>query len=357
MSSIRLANITKSFRDVKVFENIDLTIRDGEFFTFLGPSGCGKSTLLNLIAGLEEVSRGKIYFDNQDVTHLPPAKRDVAMVFQSYALYPHMSVFENIAFPLKIKKLDKELIKEEVERVASVLGLHDLLDRKPRELSGGQRQRVALGRAMVRKPKVFLMDEPLSNLDARLRIEMRAELKRLHQKLGTTIVYVTHDQAEAMALSEKIAILNNGAVQQCDDPLSIYLRPANTFVASFIGTPPMNIIETVVIEKSPPLLSLGRKKYKLATAKNLNLERVLLGVRAEDIVLKPFSREGIESTVEIVEPEGPRFLIDLVFDGISLKAISDESFNPGDKVYMEIPDEKVHLFSCDTGERIEITYR
>jgi multiple sugar transport system ATP-binding protein len=357
MSSIRLANITKRFKDVIVFENIDLTIHDGEFFTFLGPSGCGKSTLLNLIAGLEEVSGGKIYFDNQDVTHLPPARRDVAMVFQSYALYPHMSVFENIAFPLKIKKMDKTLIKKEVERVASVLGLQRLLDRKPRELSGGQRQRVALGRAMVREPRVFLMDEPLSNLDARLRIEMRSELKRLHQKLGTTIVYVTHDQAEAMALSERIAILNNGIVQQCADPLSIYSRPANTFVASFIGTPPMNIIETVVIEKSPPVLSLGKKRYKLARADTLNFERVLLGVRPEDIEIKPFSREGIEGIVEIVEPEGARFLIDLVFDGILLKAISDKRFNPGDKVYMEIPDEKIHLFTRDTGERIEITYR
>ncbi|NOY65240.1 MAG: ABC transporter ATP-binding protein [Nitrospirae bacterium] len=353
MSSIRLANITKSFRDVKVFENIDLTIRDGEFFTFLGPSGCGKSTLLNLIAGLEEVSGGRIYFDDQDVTNLPPAKRDVAMVFQSYALYPHMSVFENIAFPLRIKKLDKGLIKKEVERVASVLGLQDLLDRKPRELSGGQRQRVALGRAMVRKPRVFLMDEPLSNLDARLRIEMRAELKRLHQKLGTTIVYVTHDQAEAMALSERIAILNNGTVQQCADPLSVYSRPANTFVAAFIGTPPMNIIETVVIEKSPPVLSLGNKKYKIAGADTLNLERVFLGVRPEDIVLKRVSRSGIESIVEIVEPEGARFLIDLLCDGVSIKAISNEKFNPGDKVYMELPEEKIHLFHHDTGRRIE----
>ncbi|HHN64908.1 MAG TPA: ABC transporter ATP-binding protein [Nitrospirae bacterium] len=352
MSSIRLENITKRFGDNVVLRDINLEINDGEFFTFLGPSGCGKSTLLNIIAGLEEVSTGRILFDDQDVTGLPPARRDVAMVFQSYALYPHMTVFDNIAFPLKIKRFDRERIRREVERVASVLGLEELLDRKPRELSGGQRQRVALGRAMVRNPRVFLMDEPLSNLDARLRIEMRSELKRLHRRLGTTMVYVTHDQAEAMALSDRIAILNNSIIQQCADPLSVYSEPSNTFVARFIGTPPMNLIEARVRAKTPPVVELGRQTYQIAGLNEIGYDRVLLGIRPEDVVIKSSPDGGFEATVEIVEPEGARYLLDILFDGIMIKAVSEKAFGSGEKLYIEFPRDRVHLFAPHTGERI-----
>src|SRR4030067_2907641 len=215
MAKIRFENVKKGFNDVVVVKDLSLTINAGEFFTFVGPSGCGKSTLLNMIAGLEPVAEGKIYFDDVLVNDLSPKERDVAMVFQSYALYPHMTVYENMAFPLQMKKAEKDIIDNEVRKAAALLGLEELLKRRPKELSGGQRQRVALGRAIIRRPKVFLMDDPLSNLDARLRIEMRAELKRLHQELKITTVYVTHDQAEAMSLSERVAVLHQGEIQQC----------------------------------------------------------------------------------------------------------------------------------------------
>jgi len=251
MAEVRFEKVGKTYRDIRVIHGLNLTIQDGEFFTFVGPSGCGKSTVLNLIAGLVPVTEGNIYFDDTLVNENSPKERDVAMVFQSYALYPHMTVYRNIAFPLTMKKMHKKKIDEEVQRVAALLGLEQLLQRKPKELSGGQRQRVALGRAIIRKPKVFLMDEPLSNLDARLRIEMRAELKKLHHELNITTVYVTHDQSEALSLSERIAVLSDGAIQQCGTPQEVYLKPANTFVAGFIGSPPMNFMKATVKQASP----------------------------------------------------------------------------------------------------------
>ncbi len=346
-----------------MFKELDLLIEDGEFFTILGPSGCGKSTLLNIIAGLEEPTEGRIFFDSQDVTHLSPRERDVAMVFQSYALYPHMTVFDNIAFPLKMRGQDRQTIQAEVNRVARVLGLEDLLERRPKELSGGQRQRVALGRAIIRRPRVFLLDEPLSNLDARLRVQMRTELKRLHRSLGTTIVYVTHDQAEAMALSDRIAIMNEGVIQQCGTPEEVYFRPANIFVATFVGSPSMNLTETVVIERSPlriafnsailqPMnISAGRQK-----GKRLTTEKVILGIRPEDIaVVEGEDTEGkelVQAVVEIVEPEGSRYCLEVRVGERVLKVLSREPVSPGQTVCIRINPERIHLFDPVDGRRI-----
>jgi multiple sugar transport system ATP-binding protein len=243
MGSIALKNVNKSFGVHAVIPDISLDIKDGEFVVFVGPSGCGKSTLLRLIAGLEDTSSGKIFLDGQDMTDSPPAKRGLSMVFQSYALYPHMSVRDNIAFPLKMANQDKATIARKVEDAARVLNLHDYLDRKPRALSGGQRQRVAIGRAIVREPKAFLFDEPLSNLDAALRVNMRLEITELHQQLKTTMIYVTHDQVEAMTMADRIVVLNAGRVEQFGTPLELYRSPANRFVAGFIGSPKMNFID------------------------------------------------------------------------------------------------------------------
>lgn len=296
MASIRFENLEKRFGRITVMKDLDLTIEDREFFTFVGPSGCGKSTILNLMAGLEDLTRGNIYFDEQVVNDIPPGERDVAMIFQSYALYPHMSVFDNIAFPLKIQKHPKEKIDEEVRRVANTLGLESMLDRRPKELSGGQRQRVALGRAIVRKPRVFLMDEPLSNLDARLRLEMREELKRLHDKYQTTTVYVTHDQEEAMVMSDRIAILSEGRIQQCGTPKEVYEKPANLFVAQFIGSPPINILDGALIDEVEDLKSLR---------KELPDKEVVIGVRPADIDVYASEQEGaLTAKVTLLEPTG-----------------------------------------------------
>ncbi len=251
MAKISFEHIKKNFHSEQVIKDLNIEIREGEFFTFVGPSGCGKSTILNMTAGLEQMTEGTIKFDGDAVNELSPKERDIAMVFQSYALYPHMTVYENLAFPLKIKKAKRESIESEVKRISLLLELDELLKRKPRELSGGQRQRVALGRAIIRKPRVFLMDEPLSNLDARLRVEMRTELKRLHNELKITTVYVTHDQAEAMSLSDRIAVLSDGLIQQCGTPREIYLKPENTMVAGFVGSPSMNFIPAILKNLNP----------------------------------------------------------------------------------------------------------
>ena len=354
MAEIRLERVKKAFGDEVVVRGIDLTVRDGEFFTFLGPSGCGKSTILNMITGLEPVTDGNIYFDGIMVNDLSPKDRDVAMVFQSYALYPHMTVYENIAFPLKMKKADKETIRREVEKVASVLGLGELLQRRPKELSGGQRQRVALGRAIVRKPKVFLMDEPLSNLDARLRVEMRAELKRLHRELKTTIIYVTHDQAEAMGLSERIAVLNKGEIQQCATPLEIYARPANTFVAGFIGSPPMNFFEADVVSTSPFQVACNGIVLEPTVSRPAATDTVLLGIRPEDILISTEEETAPEAYVELVELEGSTVWLDMRWQGVRLKgkASVEEGITAGDKLRIEMPGRKIHVFDPATGKRL-----
>lgn len=253
MSNVILKNVTKIYDKKVVINNVDLEIKDKEFVVLVGASGCGKSTILRMIAGLEEITSGEILIDNKKVNDIPPKDRDIAFVFQSYALYPHMTVRENIAFGLKMRKVDKKTIEKKVQEAAEILDLTEYLDRKPKQLSGGQRQRVALGRAIVRNPKVFLMDEPLSNLDAKLRVQMRSEIKKLHEKLQTTFIYVTHDQTEALTMGDRIVVLNNGVIQQVDTPEEIYNNPANTFVAGFIGSPQMNFISGIELGLDPDI--------------------------------------------------------------------------------------------------------
>jgi len=360
MAKIRFDRLQKNFNNITVIRKLDLVIEDGEFFTFVGPSGCGKSTILNMIAGLEGVSGGKIYFDDSVVNELSPSERDVAMVFQSYALYPHMTVYENIAFPLRMKKRPRALIDEEVKRVASLLGLEDLIRRKPRELSGGQRQRVALGRAIIRRPKVFLMDEPLSNLDARLRIEMRAELKRLHQELGITTVYVTHDQAEAMSLSGRIAVINDGEIQQCGTPAEVYLRPSNTFVAGFIGSPPMNFIHAHMKKADPVIIDCNGITISPENAPSLPWAKIknndlIVGIRPDDIQISKEKTEGAAVVnINLMESAGSFYWTDVRWDDIKIKGISkiNESLTAGMEAYMNLPLDKVLVFDAGSGERL-----
>jgi multiple sugar transport system ATP-binding protein len=358
MAGIKFEKVSKKFKDVTVIKEMDLTIEDGEFFTFVGPSGCGKSTILNMIAGLEPVTKGKIFFDATLVNDLTPRQRDVAVVFQSYALYPHMTVYENIAFPLRMKKIGAKTIDEEVRRVAAALGLADLLRRRPKELSGGQRQRVALGRAMIRKPRVFLMDEPLSNLDARLRIEMRTELKRLHNDLKTTTIYVTHDQAEAMSLSARIAVIYSGELQQCGTPDEVYLRPSNVFVAGFIGSPPMNFIPAVIRASDPSKVVCNGTVLPLENVSPLPFDKevrqVLVGIRPEEIsVLAEESEGGIEVTVSLIEPAGANYWVDCDWKGTKIKGSAKDvkRLNPGVKAFIAFTKEKIMIFDAES-ERI-----
>ena len=302
--------------NVVAVHEMDLKVDDKEFVVLVGPSGCGKSTTLRMIAGLEEVSLGDIFIDNQRVNDVPPKDRDIAMVFQNYALYPHMSVYENMAFGLKLRKLPKNQIEQRVHEAASILGIESYLDRKPKALSGGQRQRVAVGRAIVRKPKVFLFDEPLSNLDAKLRVQMRTEISKLHQRLGATMIYVTHDQTEAMTMGDKIVLMKDGVVQQIDTPMEIYAKPVNKFVAGFIGSPAMNFFEgtiekgkTITFTETGGGIRLPVQKKDQSTLKKLFGKVVVLGLRPEQISYAPAGKPGAARTiarvtVEVVEPMG-----------------------------------------------------
>ncbi|MGQ9817805.1 MAG: ABC transporter ATP-binding protein [bacterium] len=351
MAELRLENISKIYdKNIIAVQDINFTVRDREFAVLLGPSGCGKTTILRLIAGLEEITQGRIFIDNQCVNDLGPDKRNVAMVFQNYALYPHMSVYDNIAFGLKVRKLPKPEIEKRVLKAAEILGLREFLHRKPRQLSGGQRQRVALGRAIVREPKVFLFDEPLSNLDAKLRVQMRGELSRLHRSLNATIIYVTHDQIEAMTLGEKVIVLNNGRIQQCSDPTSLYKKPANKFVAGFIGSPPMNFIngiikreqDTIVFYNQDMTLSLTKRFERF-----LN-QSVILGIRPVD-----FNNSiGIEFDlkVEIVEPIGEEIYIYGKLNNTTIHARVPEGIKPEvDHILtLKVPPEKIYLFDAQT---------
>ena len=355
MTEIRLEKVSKSFGAATVVQPLDLIISEGEFFTFVGPSGCGKSTLLNLVAGLEQPTSGDIVFDGVRVNDVSPRERDVAMVFQSYALYPHMTVFENIAFPLRMKNAPRAVIDSAVKGIASLLDIENLLVRKPKELSGGQRQRVALGRAMVRKPKVFLMDEPLSNLDARLRIEMRAELKLLHLRLGITTIYVTHDQGEAMGLSQRIAVLNRGEIQQCDTPAAVYRRPENMFVAGFIGSPPMNFLQCDVRNKAPLEVACNGLVLTEAGAGQPETDRVTLGIRPEDAKIERDRREeGIEVTVSVLEPAGAFDWAEVVWRGVKFRGVAaaGEDLAPGRKAYLTFPRHRISLFDTATGKKL-----
>lgn len=352
MAKIIFEKIRKCFGELEVIKELNLAIKDQEFFTFVGPSGCGKSTILNMIAGLEPVTEGRIYFDEKIINHLSPKERDVAMVFQTYALYPHMNVYQNVAFPLRMKGVSKSEIDKEVKRIADLLGLTSLLYKKPRELSGGQRQRVALGRAIIRKPKIFLMDEPLSNLDARLRIEVRTELKGLHHKLKITTVYVTHDQAEAMSLSDRIAVLYNGEIQQCGTPIEVYIRPKNIFVAGFIGSPPMNFIEAKAINKHPFEIEIAGKIFRPMVKRLPEAEDVTVGIRPEHIEVQS-EPTPLQATVTLIEPAGAENWIDVDLNGhiIKGKAALEAKLTIGKNAFLKMRHEDLQIFDA-TGKNL-----
>src|SRR5579884_2397155 len=309
MAEVRLVGVQKRIGPVEIIGDLTLDVRDGEFFTLLGPSGSGKSTLLHLIAGLDRPTAGRILFDGADVAELAPRERDVAVVFQSYALYPHMTVAENLAFPLHVGRrrrgLDERMIEREVRRIAALLSLEALLDRRPRQLSGGQRQRVALGRALIRHPRVFLLDEPLSNLDVQLRAEMRAELRRLHDELGITMIYVTHDQVEAMTLADRVAVLDRGRLQQVDAPRALYDSPRNVFVAGFVGHPAMNTLEAEV-HRQEAVAGPLRVRLRPDVGPWYDRRRVRIGLRPEDvhIVSEPGEPADTLAAVRLIEPTG-----------------------------------------------------
>ncbi|MFA5513760.1 MAG: sn-glycerol-3-phosphate ABC transporter ATP-binding protein UgpC [Sphaerochaetaceae bacterium] len=313
MATVELKNITKVYDgNVKAVDNINVEIQDREFVVLVGPSGCGKSTTLRMVAGLEEITDGKLYIDNKLVNDVPPKDRDIAMVFQNYALYPHMSVYDNMAFGLKIRKFPKEEIDQRVREAAKILDIEQLLERKPKALSGGQRQRVAVGRAIVRKPKVFLFDEPLSNLDAKLRVQMRAEISSLHNRLKATMIYVTHDQVEALTMADKIVVMKDGVIYQIGGPLELYNNPANKFVAGFIGSPPMNFINVDIVKEADDVYAdEGSFKIKLnenqkTILQNYFGQKVTLGIRPEDVKYSdnPIGGETINGEVTVVEPLG-----------------------------------------------------
>ncbi|MHA1477272.1 MAG: ABC transporter ATP-binding protein [Promethearchaeota archaeon] len=363
MVVIKLEKVNKIFDpDVHVLKDIDLEINDKEFMVLVGPSGCGKSTCLNIIAGLEYVTDGRVFFDDVEVTHVPPKERRIAMVFQSYALYPHMNVRENMGFALKIdKKMNKEEIAKCVENAAEMLGISELLERKPGELSGGQRQRVALGRSIVRNPTVFLFDEPLSNLDAKLRIQMRGEIIKLQKQLKITQVYVTHDQVEAMSMADRIAILNDGKFQQIGTPTEVYNTPHNLFVAGFIGSPTMNFIEVTFNERDGNALEFANFTFELTNElaekiKKSNSTQLILGIRPEHIKITPEHHEkSIEVDVSVVEYLGAETLVTFeLSEGVSAIA-SPTGFYPvkmGEKSFISFPKEKIYVFNKDTGHNI-----
>ncbi|MBI3995560.1 MAG: ABC transporter ATP-binding protein [Nitrospirae bacterium] len=362
MTEVRLEKLTKRFGAAEILKAVDLTVHSGEFFTVVGPSGCGKSTLLNLVAGLEAPTAGAIYFDDRPVHLLGPRERDVAMVFQSYALYPHMTVYDNLAFPLRMKKRSAAEIDRKVRDVAELLGLTPSLPRRPRELSGGQRQRVALGRAMVRQPRLFLLDEPLSNLDAQLRIEMRSELKKLHQALRATMIYVTHDQAEAMTLSDRIAVLHRGDLQQCGKPKEVYERPANLFVAGFIGHPPMNLLRGTFRLGPEAAVDLGAgTRFGLAGVLRDRLRdfpeggELVLGLRPEHLRLRKSGKDlGRSVRLTLIEPMGSEVWLELGWGDHRLRAKAPAEFDGsvGQTFEFEIDESRVYFFNADRGDRI-----
>jgi multiple sugar transport system ATP-binding protein len=353
LASVAICDVRKAFGAVEVIHGVDIDIGDGEFVVLVGPSGCGKSTLLRMIAGLENITAGVIRIDNRVVNHVPPKARDIAMVFQNYALYPHMTVAANLGFSLKLRGAPKDEIKSRVERAAQILGLVSLLERYPRQLSGGQRQRVAMGRAIVRDPKVFLFDEPLSNLDAKLRVAMRTEIKELHQRLKTTIVYVTHDQIEAMTMADKIVVMHDGRVEQIGAPLDLYDRPDNVFVAGFIGSPAMNLIRgNVRLNGRAEFEGPGGVRLPLAAAPTGSDQRpAIYGVRPEHFVL---ADDGAEAEVHVVEPTGSELQVVAKLGGEEIVAVFRERhrFNPGQRIRLRPDPRMVHLFDDATGERL-----
>jgi len=366
MVEVEVINLTKIFgKNIVAVDNLSVKVRDKEFLAILGPSGCGKTTTLRCIAGLETPTKGEIYIGGTLVNYVPPKDRDVAMVFQSYALYPHMNVFNNIAFPLKVRySLSKDEIKRRVEEVAKLLGIEHLLERMPKELSGGERQRVALGRAIIRSPKVFLMDEPLSNLDAKLRVQMRAELKRLQKDLEITTIYVTHDQVEAMSMADRILLMNKGRMVQLGSPEELYNHPTDLFAAGFIGTPPMNFIECDLKEGDGEFL-LDAGDFSIKIPKDLGemvKERcssgLVLGIRPEDVLIHKEREaaliEGIEGEVYVVEPLGPNLIVNVKIGGYLIKVTAPSNFKVtmGEKLRIAFNIDKVHIFDRKSGKAI-----
>ena len=364
MASLSLKNICKKYPNgFEAVKDFNLEIEDKEFIIFVGPSGCGKSTTLRMVAGLEEISSGELSIDGRIVNDVEPKDRDIAMVFQNYALYPHMTVFDNMAFGLKLRKVPKDEIRKKVEEAAKILDLEKLLDRKPKALSGGQRQRVAMGRAIVREPKVFLMDEPLSNLDAKLRVQMRAEIASLHQRLGATIIYVTHDQTEAMTLGTRIVVLKDGIIQQVDSPQKLYNEPDNLFVAGFIGSPQMNFLDAVCsIEGDKVSLKIGNNTIVLPPAKGKKLiegkyngKTVVVGIRPEDIddsqiALETHKDSIFNTKVTGYELLGSEVLLYYTINGANMTAKVD-SRTParlGDSIRLAMDIEKIHIFNKET---------
>jgi multiple sugar transport system ATP-binding protein len=353
MASVAIDNVRKHYGDLEVLHGVDIDIDDGSFVVLVGPSGCGKSTLLRMLAGLEEISDGEIRIGGKVVNDLAPKQRDLAMVFQSYALYPHMTVAQNMGFSLRLAKVDKARIAEDVGRAAEILGLTDYLDRFPRHLSGGQRQRVAMGRAIVRNPKVFLFDEPLSNLDAKLRGQMRAEIKALQQRLGTTTVYVTHDQTEAMTMADKIVVMRDGKVEQIGAPMDIYNDPINHFVAGFIGSPPMNFLRGEVVEQGiafPDGSTVAMPVAQLAAGRKVDV-----GIRPKHFQIDNGERpDAVPFTVDLVEPTGDEMELrgKMLGQGVSL-VVPTRSIRAGDRLNLVVPVESAFLFDAGTGERLK----
>jgi multiple sugar transport system ATP-binding protein len=364
MASVTYDHITKEFGEVVAVKDLNLAIADKEFIVLVGPSGCGKTTALRMLAGLEEITKGEVKIGERVVNDVPPKDRDIAMVFQSYALYPHMTVYDNMAFGLKLRKTPKQEIKRRVQEAAEILGIQEMLTRKPRQLSGGQRQRVALGRAIVREPKVFLFDEPLSNLDAKLRIAMRSEITKLHQRLQTTFIYVTHDQIEAMTMASRIAVINKGVLQQMDTPQTLYDRPDNMFVAGFMGSPAMNFFKGKIRKEDGRLLIEGgsfkvplvdeKKAYQFSVDKP-----VILGIRPEDVYNPAFVPTGIhsapvEAKVDVTELMGNEINLYLLAGQDSIVARVDPrtDFHMGDKVQVAFNMDKAHLFDPETEKAI-----
>ena len=350
MATIKLAGVVKRFGRTTALRGIDLEVEDGESMVLLGPSGCGKTTTLRIIAGLEYPDEGRVYFDGKDVTELPPRDRDVSMVFQSYALWPHMKVFDNIAFPLKVRKVHPEEVARKVRWAAELLEIDHLLDRYPHQLSGGQRQRVAVARAIVIEPQVLLMDEPLSNLDAILRVKMRSEIKKLQRRLGVTMIYVTHDQVEAMVIGDRITVMNEGMIMQVGSPKDVYERPSNTFVATFIGSPQMNLVEGKLVD--------GVLEVAGSTLKGVEADyegKVIVGFRPEKVDLSGQGDLKFMGQVEFVENLGADYIIHIRLPHdtlVSAKLHRDPGVSVGDRVVVSVDRRHVHLFDPASGEAI-----
>jgi multiple sugar transport system ATP-binding protein len=365
MARVILKDLNKKYDEVHAVKNVNLEIRDREFVVLVGPSGCGKTTTLRMVAGLEDITAGEIRIDERVVNDLPPMDRDIAMVFQNYALYPHMSVYDNMAFGLKMRKFGREEIEKRVRQAAEILGIQPLLERRPRQLSGGQRQRVALGRAIVRHPRVFLFDEPLSNLDAKLRVQMRVELKRLHERLETTAIYVTHDQVEAMTLGDRVVVMKDGLVQQVGEPLALYGRPANRFVAGFIGSPAMNFIEVAITGAGDGLWAeaegfrLKVPAHLAPRVRSQSGQRLTLGLRPEALSLSNGSDAAMDdcsfaTTVDVVEPLGNEILLNFRAGGVPMVARVDPGVRvkPHDTIRFAFDPQRLHFFDAKTETAI-----